>query len=281
LVKWDMILARLCVLEHEVALATVMPIERTSMADLLERIDGFLRGMRQIKPTAQYADVLTDRLPEIVDTILEGHRRAMEPPALCTTDGEELIFCTATYRVSDAAAVREALAKHRRFEAHGDGAYTWISGLRRKGPFAQKHISLGNLQLTGDKLIFETRSKERLEKGKAFLEKTAGAHVQHLVDSFEDPMQALKNMPAAPPPSVVPPEIERQVVAKFQEEHYGKWPDEPLPGLDGMTPREASRDAAMRPVLIDMLKNMENAAARSPMPAYDFDKIRKALNLDE
>ena len=49
-----------------------------------------------------------------------------------------------------------------------------------------------------------------------------------------------------------------------------------------MTPRQASRNAAMRPVLVDLIKSIENQSARSPQSlAYDFSWIWKELGLDK
>ena len=59
----------------------------------------------------------------------------------------------------------------------------------------------------------------------------------------------------------------------FYERHYRGWLDEPLPALDGRTPREAAGLKAARPKLIALLKDMENLSARERLdgrPAYDF-----------
>ena len=56
--------------------------------------------------------------------------------------------------------------------------------------------------------------------------------------------------------------MEAEVVGQYYEEHYRKWLDEPLPALDGRTPREAAALKSARPKLISLLKAMENMAER-------------------
>jgi hypothetical protein len=285
LARWDLLVVRLRAYQNHLVFDAAIPIDRTWKHLFFEALDESVVDLRKkVEPRADASSVLTILLPELIDLILDGHRLSLRPPEFRTTDNEELVFCKATYRVVDAPAVREALAKHRSFAADERGGFTWLSGHRRKGPLAPGEIVLGNVGFTGDKLVLETKSKERLKKGKTLLAKTAGAHLQHLADSFEDPQQALQadKHPAPPPESTIPPEIERQLLAQFLDDHYRKWPDEKLPALRGMTPRQASRNAAMRPVLVDLIKSIENQSARSPQSlAYDFSWIWKELGLDK
>jgi hypothetical protein len=69
----------------------------------------------------------------------------------------------------------------------------------------------------------------------------------------------------------IPPEIERQLVHQYLEEHYRSWPDQEIPALDGHTPREAARDRKLRPRLVSLLKNMELQQARQSGPMASFD----------
>ena len=281
--KWDILLIRLRVLDDHLELDSIMPVNRFTRHVVFDEIDDILDGQRIDDPDADHRDVMVNHFPEVLEAVLEGHRLAMTPPALATTDGEEMVFCKARYQVADMTVVQEALSRHRSFQLEDDDSFTWLSGKRRKGAMAPGRISFGRITIEKTVLILETQSRERLEKGKALLEKIAGAHLKHLADSVEDPMQALANrdVPETPPESSIPPEVERELITQYMEEHYRKWPDTPLPGLDGMTPREASKDSIMRPALIEMMKDMENQSANSHMPAYDFSRIKKELGIDE
>jgi hypothetical protein len=62
-----------------------------------------------------------------------------------------------------------------------------------------------------------------------------------------------------------------------------RWLDEPVPALDGRTPREAAALKSARPQLISLLKGMENLSERdrrAGRPAYDFGWMWGELGLD-
>ena len=64
---------------------------------------------------------------------------------------------------------------------------------------------------------------------------------------------------AGEPPS---PEAD-QLILEFKRRHYADWPDQPLPALDGKTPREAVQTVGGRGVVDVLLKGMENLEQRA------------------
>lgn len=77
--------------------------------------------------------------------------------------------------------------------------------------------------------------------------------------------------------------VARPIIRQYKDRHYKTWPDTPLPGLDGRTPRESAGLPALRPRLVDLLKDMENMeerGARPGSPAYDFGWIWTELGLE-
>ena len=92
-----------------------------------------------------------------------------------------------------------------------------------------------------------------------------------------------RSKPAEEEREAIPPEVAADVIKQYKDRHYSKWPDEPLPALDGHTAREAAAKAKLRPRLVDLLKDMENheaRAARPDNPPYDFGWIWKELGLE-
>jgi hypothetical protein len=84
--------------------------------------------------------------------------------------------------------------------------------------------------------------------------------------------------PEEPPP--MPPEA-AQLVLDFKRRHYASWPDEPLPALSGLTPREAAARPAMRRRLRLLLDDMQHGeGSLPPDQRFDFDELRSALDLD-
>ncbi len=90
-------------------------------------------------------------------------------------------------------------------------------------------------------------------------------------------------MGEAPEPATetaIPAEVKARLHREFKERHYSSWLDEPLPALDGKTPREAARTKAIRPRLDVLLKEMENHEARCPeAERFDFSRTRRDLGL--
>jgi hypothetical protein len=100
--------------------------------------------------------------------------------------------------------------------------------------------------------------------------------LRHLDDDFTSWQSAMRDRetsPAAPKASTLPPEMEREVVRKFLDEHYTKWLDMPLPALDGQTPREAVATANGRERVVELLKSLENSEA-------PVSKLKAALGVE-
>jgi hypothetical protein len=109
--------------------------------------------------------------------------------------------------------------------------------------------------------------------------------VRHRKDSFtsvEDMKKAAREGPPEPQSKRLDPELEREIVLKYQTEHYAKWPYERLPALGGKTPRQAMRSKAGRAQVEELLRDFENSAERARKagrPEFDFSILRKTLGL--
>jgi len=135
------------------------------------------------------------------------------------------------------------------------------------------------------RLVLATVSRQRAERGRALLEAAAGPAVAYRATSSESVPRALERRPArrARSEDDVPPEAAAEIVQAFYERHYRAWLDEPLPALDGRTPREAANLKSARPKVIALLKDMENLSARERLegrPAYDFGWMWGQLGLE-
>ena len=72
------------------------------------------------------------------------------------------------------------------------------------------------------------------------------------------------------------------LTGQFYEEHYRKWLDEPLPALNGRTPREAAGAKSSRDKLVSLLKAMENMSERDRQagrPSYGFGWMWEELGV--
>ena len=178
-----------------------------------------------------------------------------------------------TFDVRDPAGLGAAFAAHPDLEEQDDGSRVWFE----PGGSEDFRRSLGTLVVKRERLVFEATSRPRAERGRAMIEAVAGDAVSHRATTFEDVEQAVARHGARPrradPASEIPAEVQAEVVSQFYDRHYRAWLDEPLPALDGHTPREAAALKSARPKLISLLKSMESAAERqrqAGVPAYDF-----------
>ncbi len=205
-------------------------------------------------------------------------------PRMTTVEGDEVMPARAIFDVRDRDTLVAALGRHPDLVGEGEGTYVW-------GEEAEEfHRTLGTFRLTGDRLVLEAMSKERAERGRRVVEAAAGEAVRYRVTEYEDLGQAMKRVAASPKPPAgepqapaIPPEVEAELLREFQDRHYRKWVDEPIPALGNRTPRHAASLKTVRPKLVDLLKEMENheaRAARAGRVSYDLTWIWKELGLE-
>ena len=202
-------------------------------------------------------------------------------PTMATVEGDPMVFGKVLFDILDEAALRSALDRHPALLAGEDGHYDWVE----ETPDVRR--GLGHVEIRADgRLVLEVMSRSRAEIGRSLLEGAAGAALRHRSTRFESVASALERRRGVPEEpadeGALSSEAAASIVAEFKDRHYRTWPDEPLPALDGFTPREAARTAKQRARLIDLLKDMENQELRAVGPdaaPYDFGWIWKELGL--
>ena len=201
--------------------------------------------------------------------------------AFRTAEGDEMVLANAVFAVRDRDALDRALAGHPELDRQDDGSYAW----HEPGGADEFRRGLGTFVLDEHRVVLETTSKSRAERGRAFLEALAGDAVRHRATSFESVERAMERGPAKPvrENDEIPPEIQAELVGAYYDKHYRGWVDTPLPALGGQTPREAARSKTGRPRVVALLKDMESLSARQRLagePAYDFGWMWGDLGLD-
>ena len=198
------------------------------------------------------------------------------PPQLRTADGEDLIFSRATFTVVDEPRVRAVLTGSSELEANEDGSFTWRKGAGEAGRW------LGTWAIVSGRLRFEGWSRKQAVRAREWIEERASSAIRHRVTSYKaslfeggpEPDRSVEETPAEA----------AQLVAEYLDRYYRGWIDEPVPALDGDTPRHAATLPAMRPRVVDLLEQMENLAARgrgrSATSDYDFGWMWTELGLN-
>lgn len=282
LVRWDGLLARVVPGErgHEFSGVGI-----TVPRNHLEPLRAWMEEDR-LRTGMPWPEYLKRNLPRIRRRPEELHAEWIESLQLSNTDGEELLFSKAVYRVVDHAALIAVLRSHPEISKDDEGKhYTWL-----RGPAEEEgRTVLGSIRVEGAEMTFESNSKQRHERAKRMLAELAGPALRHLRDEFttqrEMKRRAANEPRAAEPVSdEIPPEVRHKLITEYMEQHTAKWPDMALPALDGNTPRQAVKSAAGRLKVAALLRDFENLEGHKRQtgePYCDVARLRAELGLKE
>lgn len=231
-----------------------------------------------IEPVALHErDELVELLDSEPDPILlvAALSRRFAPPLLVNTEGDPLAICEATVQIGDPAGIEAAL----------DDTYDRADG--EQPPRWFEHVITDGLQriratlvLDGDTVRVEANSDQRMDRVLATLARLDPA-MRVLEDSrrpLRDAREAAEQLPVTGQGALDPDDPE---LAGFLDEvirgYETRWLDEPIPALDGHTPRQAADDPTRRGDLIKLLDSFPAGAAAQG--AMDADRLRAALGL--
>jgi hypothetical protein len=243
-----------------------------------------LKEMRRLRQGAEVPDrVLLRQAVVVAQHVLREAIESWRPPKMVTMDGEDLVFCEALFDVSDLAAVRSKLQAHPDMDAEED-SFVWVDRKGRKqlggGP-----LHLGGVTFARGRMRLETKSRERLERGKQLLGEYLAGVARHRMDSIKDlnvAMEELARRPEREPDDELPDDVQAQLLGPILQKHIAQWIDEHLPALNGKTPRQAVKTKTGRDKVLAMLKDQENSMQRQPGGALvDFSAVYLELGLTQ
>ncbi len=201
-----------------------------------------------------------------------------EPPRIVTSEGDPLMFCRSVFDTDHPDEVRDTIRAQPDVQAIEDGRLVW-----REVAEDENRI-LGTWAFEGGRLVFEATSRQRANRGRAWLEALVGDRVRYRatsLETIEQTMNEFRRRPAAPERE--PSEAETDELQEFYDRYYAEWLDLPVPALGNRTPRAAARGKLWRSRLIDLLKQFENKTERAVLQgraAYDFRWIWHELGLE-
>ncbi len=233
---------------------------------------------RQLGTRARVVDPDALRGPAIVRALLDAwedecateldRTRAL---TLTNTDGDPLLLTTDHFALdaADRPAVESALALITERLDDADGTSRFVLG-------SKGLVTIADVEVDDRALRVRTNSQTRADVVRTLLEGASGNRIRHRAREHTDP-RALVGRPEPPGRATMPPEA-AQLVLDFKRHHYSTWPDEHLPALDGLTPREAAERPAMRQRLALLLDDMEHGEQSFPPgERFDFDMLRSTL----
>lgn len=146
-------------------------------------------------------------------------------PKMVTPEGDEMLFTKALFDIEDASRLIAPLERRPDLDQIEPGIYDW----REEIP--EGHRSLGAFTIKENRLILETFSKERAERGRRLLEVVAGPAVRYRMTEYQDPARAIKAWEGREVKvrNPIQEEIQAPLLKKFLDDHYRKWLDEELP----------------------------------------------------
>lgn len=148
---------------------------------------------------------------------------------------------------------------------------------------------MGNITIEENRLILETNSINRAEKGKQLLHKYLGKSIEFQSTLLETPEQKLKSAPKdfnnndnAQAKLLESLEVQKQL-KKMAKTHWKNWLDEEIPALGHQAPREAvkTKDGRERleALLLDYEKRDIHAKDAQKFFKVDINYLKKELGL--
>ena len=230
-------------------------------------------------------------------------------PNLVNFDGDKLIFSETRFPIQDPTRSGEiesrldGLPDLVRDEAE-QPTWTWLTDAPPSGTVAgtspdavmvktyDEHGGrvLGSVRLDPAAVVLQTNSVERAERGRSWLAEVLGSLVKAPLTALQTPEQAMAEHAATggvqpPPEPPLPPEEMAALLHEVEDRHYREILSQPIPMLDGKSPKQAARSKTGRRKVVEWLKYLENGAARRSQaqghPAYDFGWMWEALKVTD
>jgi hypothetical protein len=269
--KWDIFATRLLLVDSNYIMSgSVYPYSLKQKERIFDDIQSEFEDYKQEYPDASM-DVFLKYNSENFN--FYWHDMIQNPPSikLHTTSGEPMLISNAIFEIKNKEAVVNGLQKIKGFE-QGKDDFIWYDKRNKEG----SATVLGRVEIKDNKLILESNSKKRLEKGKKLILEALSDVVAHKADTFQDPMEAMKSFKESSPKKPkndLPMEIQQQVYTQFMQKHSEKWLKDKIPALDGRTPMQAVKTEEGRKKVTELLKSIENSEEHNKKEGRPFHDI--------
>ncbi len=279
--KWDIFASRLLLVDGQYIMSgSVYSYHMKNKKEILDDIHAEFEDYKEEYPDASMDDFLKMN-SENFNFYWYDLIQNPTPIKLHTTSGEPMLISKAMFAIKDKEAVINGLPKIKGFE-QGKDSYTWYDKRNKEG----SATILGRAEIKDNKLILESNSKERLEKGKKLILEALSDAVVHKMDTFQYPMEAMKSHKESSngkPMNELPMEIQQQFYPEFMQKHSEKWLGEKIPALYGETPMQAVKTEEGRKKVIELLKSIENSEEHNKKegrPFYDISWMWQRMGLE-
>jgi hypothetical protein len=199
---------------------------------------------------------------------VEDWQANWRPPLLRNTDGDDLLWHTASFSVTDPGATRQALLRRPDIEYDDqEDEFVWIKKSGQGAQMLGGPVTMGRMELVGDELVLTVNSAKRFATARQWLEKLPGVAFRSVKtrrwDEKEKDRPLDERMPG-PEPVEMTPELTAAVQETLNKQ-YMNWIDMPLPVLGGRTPREACRTEAGRQQVTMLIRTAPDPSGPAPI----------------
>lgn len=321
LVQWDRVAARVLKSDGKYIFSGgILPFAQEAAQDVLKVLDntrkklikslGRLAGKeavaKALPPEVFDRQLLQEACPAFTQIwLMHTLERLHAPlPEMVNRDGEALMFTESRFRFEekDRNAIIERMDAAAEWERDpaGEPVWTWLpedkgagkkpkQGLSIQSFYHGQHPIGGTLELKPKALTFTANSLERTERGKGALTALLHDLIGQPLTKVQTPEQLMADEPVRQTAGggraadTIDPEIAAGIMRDYFDRHYRQCLDEPIPALDGKTPRQCIGSKKGREQVIEWLKYLENhelrrAAAKGTAP-YDFGWMWEELKL--
>jgi hypothetical protein len=215
------------------------------------------------------------------DWLAEFYLEAPMPAIRDAATGEPMLLITDHYEVRDAAALERALAACADVKGNAQDGWGRLQSTGAGG--FERHSLAINRGRYAERIEVFYRTQGLADAGRPWFEAVAGDAVRHLSREIVDPTSraaldgALPNNDGAETnEEALDPAQMTELMAQVLHDTYARWSDEPIPALDGKTPRQALATPAGEERVRGLIRLYEHAEAdqarrqrREPV-SYDF-----------
>ena len=302
--KGDIVFSRVLTLDNQSIFVGMAPIIipvrlQTSLIDFREWLVQE-NDDDPLTPEALKTELDLDILDYFFDTI---EYLANPNPTLVNTDGDLIIFSKSYFELN--MDIEEALyhllpltllknpeqilesAKRNKSGKIIELDFPWLKKGNKKHPEWENTI-LGHVAINKKKLILETNSEKRTQKGKKLLTKYLGDNIRFQKTLLESPEQKMKSLPESSMEEAAyispydVPEIQEQLTL-MAKQHWDAWFDNPIPALNNKTPRQAAKTEdgreRLEALLLHYERNDEQINERTHYFKADINFIKSELKL--
>ena len=189
------------------------------------------------------------------------------PQIIDSSTGEPMLFTTDHYEVHDWVALTSALAAQP--DVEGDRKAGWDRMVKGADGLTRSRANI-SAQADGERLAVQYKTAGLAERGRPWFNALAGASVRFQLTDIADPKGMLAQSPQGaavpapgrPLPEGLDPAALADAMAKVIQSSYANWADQPIPALDGRTPRQAITSVAGLERVKGLLRSYEDGEAR-------------------